>query len=241
MNRLFFLLLAWLGSAPLFAQVPADQTYLDPSFGAFRHQLMNCVLNQDTSCLKELLADTVMESKDGCDYPGCPKDKFIQYLFGDPQYAQTQWDLLKVYLRFGFISVSTQAEKEKSAFAFPRGQKVEGRIFQAPIYLNAVDRQIQMLILGENVNIRKSPSTSAPVVKRVSFEVVNCDCGIEHVTEETFVHTEGRDWIQVLNADREVIGYVAQSLTSFQYSRILTIAKVDGDWKIISFFQLPGC
>ncbi|WP_299125398.1 SH3 domain-containing protein [uncultured Tenacibaculum sp.] len=228
--RNFIFTLTILFSINSFGQIINDESYLDLSFLKFKTELLNCVMQKDTLKLKDFLAERVFESKDICGYPGCPKDQLIKYYFKES--AEDSWKDMLAILRFGF----SRLEDENPDNIVPH-DKV---IFQGPSYLKKIDTENQLLILGENVNIRKEPSLKSEIIRTATYEVFNCDCNTLTMTNKTYQTVDGINWIEI-KLEQNKIGYVSSKLTSYDLIKEMTIAKVNGEWKIISWFQTSGC
>ncbi|GAA4815822.1 hypothetical protein GCM10023330_25030 [Litoribaculum gwangyangense] len=212
------------------AQLISDESYLDSDFLKFKNDLLNCVIKKDTTKLKELLAERVFESNDGCGYPGCSKEEFIKYYFNEG--AERSWNDMFKIIRFGFI----RDKDENPERIVPH----DSTIFYGPSYLKNVDTDNEIIVLGENVNIREKPSLKAKIIRTASFEKFKCDCNILTTKKTTYQIVEGIGWLEIKLSSGE-IGYVASELTSSDLIKEMTIAKVNGEWKIISFYQSPGC
>ena len=212
------------------AQLINDESYLDSEFLKFKNDLLNCVIKKDTTKLKEFLAEKVFESNDGCGYPGCSKEEFIKYYFNES--AEQSWNDMFKIIRFGFIR-----EKDENPERIVPHDSI---IFYGPSYLKNVDTDNEIIVLGENVNIREKPSLKAKVIRTASFEKFKCDCNILTTKKTTYQIIDGIGWLEIKLSSGE-IGYVASELTSYDLIKEMTIAKVNGEWKIISFYQSPGC
>jgi len=213
-----------------YGQIINDESYLDLDFLKFKTELINCVIQKDTLKLKGFLADRVYESKDTCGYPGCTKDDLIKYYF--KELANESWNDMLNLLRFGF----SRKVDDNTEWIVPH-EKV---VFQAPSYLKKVDTENELLILAENVNIRKKPSLNSEIIRTTSYEKFKCDCNIMTMTNTTYQTVDGINWIEIKLENNEV-GFVASKFTSYELIKEMTIAKVNGEWKIISWFQSPGC
>jgi len=228
--RNYMLLCALFLSLSNYSQVINDESYLDVSFLKFKTELLQVVLQKDTTKLKGFLAAHVLESKDVCGYPGCSKEELITYYFKEN--SEESWKTMLAILRFGF----SRLEDKNPNNIIPH-DKI---IFQGPSYLKKVDTDNELLILGENVNIRKTPSLSSEIIRTTSYEVFKCDCNILTMTDKTTKTADGVRWIEIKLGDGKV-GYVASAYTSYELIKEMTIAKVKGEWKIISWYQAPGC
>lgn len=224
------LLITFLFSINSYGQIINDESYLDLDFLKFKTELLNCVIQKDTIKLRSFLAEFVFESKDICGYPGCTKDELIKYYFEEnPDYS---WKNMLTILRFGFSRL-----EDKNPNNIVPHDKI---IFQGPSYLKKIDTENELIILGENVNIRKEPSLKSKIIRTTSYEVFKCDCNIIDMTNKTYQTVDGINWIEIKLGNNK-IGYVASELTSYDLPKEMTIAKVNGKWKIISWFQSPGC
>lgn len=209
-----------------FGQIINDESYLDIDFVKFKNELLNTVIEKDTTRLKTFLADNVFESNDTCGYPGCSKDELIAYYFKDN--SDENWNELLTILRFGFSRI----EDENSERIVPHDKL----IFQGPSYLKKLDRDNELLVLGEKVNIRNKPGLKAKVIRSASYEVFKCDCNILTMTPETYQEVDGIYWIEVKLPENKV-GFIAASLTSYDYIKELTVAKIN-QWRMENHFLL---
>jgi hypothetical protein len=223
-------ILVGLLSTNLNAQIINDESHLDLDFFKFKNELLNSVLEKDTTKLKSLLAESVFESNDGCGYPGCTKEAFIEMYF-KYQTDDTWSDLLKI-IRYGFQKI----EAEDTNVGVPH----EKIIFQGPSYKRKVDEENEVLILGANVNIREKPSLNAKIIQTVSYEKFKCDCSTLTIKVSTYQKVDGIDWLEI-KLENGNYGYVNADLTSYNLIKELTVGKVDGEWKIVSFYNSPGC
>jgi hypothetical protein len=213
------------------AQLIIDESYKDESFWTFKAELESCLLNRDKTKLKSMLADTVYESKDGCGNPGCSKDEFIEYCFNDDDDQDTWEEMLRI-TRFGFHRYDSLYQHFlTNVVAFG---------FQAPSYLKTINTDDEIIVLGENVNIREKPSKNAKVIAKASFEKFKCDCNILTSKETTYQTADGIDWLEIYLPNGHV-GYIAEKYTSYNVIKELTVVKIKGAWKIVSYSHAPGC
>lgn len=213
------------------SQIIKDETYLDKDFWTFRAKLEEAIINKSTTKLKKLLADKVRESNDGCGASGCDKDEFIEYYFGDGSVDET-WEEIKTVVRFGFIRRIDEYTEMPV--------KHDKTVFQAPSYLSEIDEDNEIIVLGEKVNIREQPSLNAKVIKQASYEVFKCDCNILTSKETTYQTKEGIGWLEIY-LENNKIGYIAAKYTSYEIIKEMTVGKINGKWKIISYYHSPGC
>jgi hypothetical protein len=211
-------------------QLIHDESYLDAEFNAFKAELTSCVLSKDKNKLMTLLADSIQTSPYDCESEACAKSEFMNAYFNEA--AEDSWKQLSAILRYGFKQIKS---KELDVPV-----KHETTVFLAPSFYSSFNDETHLLILGENVNIRKTPSVNAEVVKKVSWELLECDCSISTVTETTYQEGDGKDWIQVKEKGK-VLGYVVQDYTSIFIYKQLRVAKVKGKWKVTYFYHFSGC
>lgn len=229
MKKSIYIIIIFLG-LQTHAQLIFDESYLDLDFLKFKNELLQCIIAKDKEKLKTFLADFVFESKDTCGYPGCPPDEFMKYYFEES--SEDSWkDMFKI-IRFGFSRI----EDTNPENIVPHATL----IFREPSYLKNVDTANEVIILGENVNIRENPSLQSKVIRRASFEKFNCDCNITTMKKSKVQTVDGIDWLEIKLKSGE-IGYVSLNLTSYNLIKEMTIAKINGEWKILSFFNAPGC
>jgi hypothetical protein len=210
-------------------QVIFDESKSDPSFVTFQKELSDAVGKKDLAKLIPLFADTIYESNDGCGWPGCPKSTFFNYYFvgNDPR----DWATIKQIQKYGFFV------RDTSFSGKPNSEKT----FAVPSYFKDFDDDFELVVLGANVNIRKSASLNAEVIYKASNEKFKCDCNILTSTEDTYKwDIDGYDWVQVKLGDGR-IGYVAMKLTSENLPKRLVMEKQDGKWHIVAFWAPSGC
>ncbi len=213
-----------------FGQIIHDDSYMYAEFYQFKSELTSCVLAKDKNKLMTLLADSIMSSTDDCESPLCPKNEFMNFYFNGE--AKDSWKELSTILRYGFTKIKPE---ELNILV-----KHEATVFLAPSYYNNFNDETHVLVLGENVNIRKSPSLKAEVVKKASWELLECDCGIFTTSQTTYQQGDGKDWIEV-KENGKVLGYIVRDYTSIDIYLQLGVAKVEGKWKIIYYYEMPGC
>lgn len=215
-----------------FSQV-SDQSFRDLAFVKFKNQLTEAILDRDTAKLFPLLADEVHAS-DQCSY--APKSCFMdEFRHPGPDRDKLWNDLLKA-VSFGFShTVLNDAV-----------YRIAGRaevIFQAPSYLKSFDdkNQTQLLVLGQNVNIREKPTVYSKVLTQASFEALKYVDPLTTGLRSDFYFDEGRQWYRVMLRDGRT-GFIAEDFTSASLNRELSVKKINGEWKIISAFSsIPKC
>lgn len=212
-----------------YSQLIHDESYRDLGFHHFKMELEEAILNQDTSKLRPLLADTIFESDDACGYTGCTRNDFLKSYFG--REAEYSWRYMRHIVQFGF---------SKSIDVSPsRIVKHDSVIFVGPSYLAKVNTDKEVILLGEKVEIREKPAKESRVIRNASYEKFKCDCIASTMSESTLQYNEGVDWLELYLADGSK-GYVIAMFTSYNFIKEMTVARVKGKWQIISFYNPPG-
>ncbi|WP_340203490.1 SH3 domain-containing protein [Ascidiimonas sp. W6] len=200
-----------------------DESYKDAAFFAFKMKLLKAIETQDVDALVPILADTVEDGFGGCG--ACPKQEFINNHFSKDQ-NNYWWGILRNITRFGFARI------DKNGKYF----------FQAPSWYQKHNSENELVVLGENVNVREDASTSSRVIAQLSFTKTGCNCSIVNMTEESSKFADGYHWIQIVLPNGKK-GYIVSDFTSMSdgYFKELSVKKINGEWKITSFFNPAGC
>lgn len=195
------------------------------NLGSFKQRLTEIVSTKDLEGLKAILHDTVFESNDGCGYPGCLRDEFMQFYFR-PGIAD-DWKMLEEIVAEGFIRIDPHR-------AIVRFENVDS-VYEAPKYLRQIDNSTQLMVLSDKLDIKDQPDISAETIGSLSRNVIlDCTCCIMDKGNDFVRNRKGEQWIRVKHQGN--IGYVQGQHTSQRDSRILEIALIDQKWKIISWF-----
>ncbi len=196
-----------------------DESYLDPSFVEFKNKLTVAVTTRDIDALAALCADSIRASPEmGYEKPSEWKEwEDLSFIF----------DKMEQLLRFGF-------------------HRTEEGAFQAPSYLRIEDRDFfheDLIVLGENVNIRAKPCLKAKVIRQASYELFEFHYPMGDglvATESDYCGEHEYNWQEIVLA-KGTVGYVYTPLTSQAIWKELTIKKIDGKWRITSFWNPYGC
>ncbi|MDO1501296.1 SH3 domain-containing protein [Winogradskyella maritima] len=213
MKKLVFVLFILPISFNISSQIK-DESYLDIDFWEFKTKLSYAVLKKDKVLLELLLHEVVIDCWDAFDCAGkggCGKKQFIEVFFNDNE--SDQWQILKSILRFGF-------KRKKDSLGYN---------FSAPSY-TVMDRSI--VILAENLNIRKAPRLTAKVLGQISFSTVKCALDSEG---NPIIYN--REWVKII-LENGFEGYVMKQYTSSVIDRRLKVAKINGEWKIVEYYCL---
>ena len=226
-----FALLAALNG---FSQTVYDQTFRDLSFVRFKNKLTEAILDRDTSKLFPLLAPQVHVSEDGCSY--APKECFMEEFRHSGPDRDKLWDDMLKAVSFGF----SQTILKDAVYRLAGKGEV---IFQAPSYLKSFDdnNKQYLLVLGQNVNIREKPTPYSKSVAQASFEKMKYIDPMQTGLRSDFYFEDGKQWYRVILRDGRA-GFIMEDFTSASLHRELSVKKVNGEWKIISFYSpVPKC
>lgn len=199
----------------------SDESYRDVDFYNFKLKLAKALENKSIDELRPLLADSIIDSKDGCGI--CPKDIFLKNLFSDENgYG---WKVMKNTFRFGF--------------------KNHKDYFQAPSFYQDVNMEKEIIVLAENVNVRKKPNLNSEVIAQLSFQKVKSKPMAVLLSKEEykeyFANSDGYSWIKV-TLENGKSGYIVQDFTNLRMiEKEITVKKNNDEWKITSFSNPPGC
>jgi len=217
-----------------FPQVIYDQSFRDLTFVRFKNQLTEAILDRDTGKLFPLLAPQVHVSDDGCSY--APKECFMAEFCESGPDRDKLWDDMLKAVSFGF----SQTVLNDAIYRLAGKGEV---IFQAPSYLKSFDDKNNqyLLVLGQNVNIREKPTPYSKVVAQASFESLKYIDPVLTGQRSDFYFADGKQWYQVILRDGRV-GFIIEDFASVSLKRELSVKKVNGEWKIISFYSpVPKC
>ena len=236
MNRLilFSAILSMLAAFPSKAQnLVNDQSFSDPTFLAFKLNLTQSVIERDTGKLFALLADNITTNDNDCHYTN---NSCFKTLFQTSGETNLVWDELYELISLGF-SKNKLARKN----FFWRAYKGDV-IFQAPAYYKYIeDENKQLVVLAKNVNIREQPGTRAKSIGVASFELLNYNNPYSGNSPTAYNNIDGELWYEVKMWDGR-LGYIHEDYVSPKIKHELSVKKIDGDWKIISFYQpSPKC
>ena len=209
-----------------------DASLADPTLGAFKLQLQQACHRRSASLLRPLLADTVYDGPDGCGYPGCATDEFLQYHFQSSE----DWEQLENILRFGFRKVSATGD----AFVLDS----TAQLVQGPSYEGQYDHDQQLFVVRQRVAIKRQPDPHGKTIEKVSFTllqkggelVTECEGCIPHRDHYEY-EFGGVQWLKVLSTAGE-LGYIPLDATSDRFFQTIRLCKIQGEWKVYFWFHL---
>lgn len=205
-----------------FGQSIHDESYKDYSFWKFKVELEKSILDGDVEKFKTFLADSIYESCIDCFY--CSKEKFVSFTLNEESYAETFKNMLKI-IRFGFRKIQNSDSIDLD----------NSNIFQAPAYFTSFDSEKEVWVLAENVNLQAEPSLNAEIIRQASFEKFDCNCSVSGYEESVYNETDEVNWLTI-KLKNGLNAYVSIDLTSRSIAREMTVSKINGTWKITSYY-----
>lgn len=223
MKKILYITILFIPFLSLSQNPIKDESYLNESFIEFKVKLEYSIQKKDKHLLKELLYDKVLDCWDSYNcagFDGCDKNDFINTFFDDS--LSLHWNMIRQVVRYGFARNSDTVNYKH--ITEPR----DSLIFYAPSY--STIKVGNVMILAENLNVRKEPNTNSKILKTISYKIYPC------YTDDTgFVTIYNEDWIK-LKFDDGISGFVSWKFTSEKINRNLKIAKINDEWKIIEYF-----
>lgn len=216
MRLAFFALLATLTAAPSFAQVaslpPRDDGARDPSFIAFRANLLSAAAARDTATVLAAFSPDATIS------------------FGGEQGAE---GIRRFWL--GSNVVREPGDDFFSTFVrtLAMGSTEEGGIISAPYLFLGFPAEVDVfghvVVVGESVRIRSEPSLSGEVLGSLTYQVVESALDGANPTD-----ADGYTWYPIRLATGER-GWIADSFVWSPIGYRIGFEKQDGRWRILYF------
>ncbi len=215
-----------------------DESHIDDDFWNFKVKLECAIASKDTAILKSLFYKRVLTAADSyvCTN-GCTPDEVIHFYFRDKK--DNCWDELMSILKYGF---SSRLDTMEYSYVI---EKHDSLIFEAPSYLKIINDsllagKLKIAILGNQISLYENHCLKSKVITYVSYGLYSYD---EDEMESPRIYTSENnylEWIK-LTLDNGIEGYVLNKHTSNVILRNLKVAKFNGEWKIVEFYQEPGC
>lgn len=211
----------------------------DKSLQEFKQQLAIAIEKRDTTLLYPLLGDSVLESVNGlCRY--CSKQTFIGINCTKKEnlpYSNDFWEQAAWHLKLGFTKSTLQNPDYYTNII------KEGDHLISPPY-NFYNNYDSILILDSNVEVLEQPFIkNAVIISIFSFTplpTVNDNTSDALYSFYIYNQDEKTGYIRVKLKNGN-IGYINESKTSQTIYKQMTISKQNGQWKIVSFYNPPGC
>jgi hypothetical protein len=233
---LLFTLLLTIGHAQQSNPMVADESPTDATFMAFKAQLQIAVDNRDVALLLPLLADSVRESiNNPCQY--CAKQFFVDMVCA-PNDGYF-WEQAELLLQYGF---KKGGENNPSYMA----NKVKAKqYFTAPAFIYDAGPYDTLLVLANEAAVHTAPFADSAIIATITYgKVATHNSPIDNTRSRydyyIFNADENTAWV-CIQLPTGQIGYVLASKTSATLYKEMTVAKLKGQWKIISFYHPPGC
>ncbi len=217
-----------------------DESKTDASFMAFKAQLHIAVQKKDVELLLPLLADSVRESSNNpCQY--CPKQYFVQMVCVPNKQRPNDayfWQQTELLLKYGFKKGDEQNPSYIANYVHAN------QYFTAPAFTIVFDDYDTLLVLEETVKVYNAPTAQDSAISTISYG--------KYATVNTSERRGSQYDFWVYNADEDAnwahialpngkTGYVLVEKTSVALYKEMTVAKINGQWKIVSFYHPPGC
>lgn len=191
---------------------PFDDAGKDPSLKAYRDQLLAAVEQRNLEAVLAMSAPEVMVSFGG----EAGREALRGYLTGHDN--EFLWETLERILQEG-------------------GGFQEGEFVAPWTYLyeppETMDVYGVAIVAGKNVRLRKSPSTEAPVVRALSYEVVEMP-PYDPNRQDTVTDATGREW-KLMRTTHGEEGWIASSYLRFLYDFRAGFAKTPQGWQMTFF------
>ncbi|MCV2890059.1 SH3 domain-containing protein [Ruegeria aquimaris] len=208
--RLVLICALLLSAAPTLAGrqsfPPQDEAARDPSLVAFRDALRAAVARREIEALTAAACPDLMLSDNG---PGGPEE--LRQFLNDPNAdVEARWQVLAETLDApGYFD-------DDGEFWMP---------YHWRIHLPArIDAALSYFTNGENVNLRAAPDREAPVVARVSFEVVLTEAADAYRDYQAVILTDGTQ------------GYLHRDfLVQMSGYRAAFAVSPEGAWQLCTF------
>ncbi len=209
-----------------------DDSFKDDSFMRFKLKLTEAILDRDTTKLFALVDDEVKVTAEMQTSNQGFKEVFRDELYNyDGEHDP--WAELKEMTSFGF-----RRNVVNNSINFWNAEKGE-TVFQAPSYqpFIAGNQDIYLFVLTDNVNVREKPTIYSKVVGHASNERLKYTYPNKGVSA---IFNDGYNWLEV-TLSNGTTGYIAEKFTSVRMNKELSVKKVNGEWKIISYYTPLGC
>jgi hypothetical protein len=194
----------------------ADDAVGDPDLHVWRTRFLEALTQRDTAALFAALNPRILNSFGGDG--GIQEFKTQWQLTTAPERSEV-WELLIGLLRQG-------------------GRFVQGGIFAAPFYTLApvtprlspeLDGFETLVVIGEDVPVRATPSLDGPVLATLTQAVVQIDRQRDAVRD-----TAGRIWAPVVLIHAQAPGWIEQSMVRSPIGYRLGIGRSGDAWEIRS-------
>ncbi len=190
---------------------PVDEAGKDRSFQVFRESLLKAVQNRDLDFVLSIIAPDIINSFGGDD----GKENFVKIWEPDKPDSKI-WRTLENILTLG------------GNFSPDRKEFWAPYVFAA--FPDDADASSYLAIVGGNVNVRAQPRLNAPVLTKLSYDLVK-KLGNLPVAEKT---PEGqRRWIKIATPQTRS-GYVAAQYTRSPLDYRAGFKKINGRWLMVA-------
>lgn len=195
--------------------IPRDEAEVNPDFFKFRQQLGQALQKKDLDFVLSHLDDNVKLSFGGL----AGKKDFLKMwnLEKNPEKSEMWRTLLDVINLGGRFE-----DKERNSFTAPYTFLAE----------EVEDSYQSLIVIGENVTVRKTPSTKGAILGFLSYDVVKRV--YESNPPQETINQETHPWIKI-ETKEGIVGYVYGKYMRSPIDYRVNFVKKDGTWKITFF------
>lgn len=192
---------------------PIDEGQADTSFKTFRERLMEAVKETDVGFITDILAPDIINSYTEKKETG--RQHFLEKW--KPESACSKlWGTLKAVLSMG----GSFKDKNRKEFEAPYVYSSWSGDYKPSEY---------SAVIGKEINVREKPDLNAPVITRLSHDLVK-------------VNYDGKEkngeWKAITTPDGKK-GYVLARFLRNKYDYGIRFVKENGKWKIKFFAEIP--
>lgn len=191
--------------------LPVDEASKDPSFVAFRNQLMRAIRRRDLAFVRSIVSPGIRFS-----FGGDEGIKRFEELWNIESPKSKFWKELHEVLRLGGTFGYAQAPSKDTFWAPYVFSRLEG---------DSLEVFVQRAVIGQNVRVRTAPSKNASILTTLSYDVVHA------IGDEA---EEGSSWSKIQLPDGRS-GYVLNTLLRSSVDYRAAFTKMDGKWMMTLF------
>lgn len=195
--------------------IPIDQAEVNSDFFTFRQELQKALENKDLDFLLSHLDDNIKLTFGG----RYGKQDFIKLwnLSENPENSDVWQTLLEVIKLGGKF-----ADNQRTSFIAPYTFLAE----------EIEDPFEDMIIIGENITVRKTPSLQGKILGFLSYDVVKVVYGANSPSET--INGETHPWIKIKTTEG-VTGYVYGKYIRSPIDYRVDFVKTGNTWKMVFF------
>lgn len=188
---------------------PIDEAAQAPSFLAFRARLLNAVKMRDASFIRSILDLQILNSFGG----DGGINEFME--FWKPDHPESRlWSVLLGVLQRGGAFNPQDADEFCAPYTYSN--------------FPGLDAFEHSVITAENVLVRQQPSLNAPIITRLSYDIVL----VTDFSAES-IRRDGHQWVKIKLAD-DRIGFVSAKHLRSPIDYRACFQKKNGKWFMVT-------